>query len=1193
MTYHKRKGNSQCRQTKPAIKIAAWNINGLFSKHQNKLQDQLFLDSISNKDVVILTETKCSYSETIHIPNYYTFSLNRTPLKTAKTDSGGIALICKQKLKSGIAILPTTSEDYMWVRLNKSFFNLSKDLYICAIYNPPPGSTYSQRQLCDPLEKIEEDIIKFSKVGDIMMVGDLNARTSSCPDSINGDSDIVFPIYANDNIPTRNSMDKTLDSRGKHLLEICIQSQLCILNGRCLGDTLGNFTCHNYNGSSVVDYSIVSENLYNDIVYFNVEKLNGVLSDHSMITTMIKIQKPIKLNTRNINLHKISRNLIKFTESTKTQYQNNLNNPTTKSKIINLINNCNMDNVDETIKSFNDILIQQLPKQPHRTRKNIKRHKPKIKQNKWYDNTLYNLKKLVIKKGQLMSDYPFDKSIRLSFLCLRKKYRKACKVKARNYKSDLINKLQALEFKNPRQYWKILNELLGNDSEKSDPSTTISPGDWYDYLFNLKTDRIPSRIENDLHTKLKKLEENVIFNELDFSITEKEVTDAITKLKNNKTPGLDDISNEMLKYSNSIARTLMVKIFNKILLSGNYPQVWNQGYVTAIYKSKAIDDPNNYRCLTINSSFGKLFNRILNNRLTSFLVKHDIISPCQIGFQSDKRTSDHLYTLHTVIKKYTKMYKKKIYACFIDFRKAFDKVWHAGLLYKLKQIDISTNFYNLIKCMYTQNEVCMKFHNEITDVFKSTVGVKQGDNLSSTLFNIYINDLTSYFGTNCEPVQIGNKKVHCLMYADDLILLSESASGLQNQLDRISEYCDTWKLEVNIDKTKTMVFENKKSIKIPQFNINAQPLQRVYTYKYLGVIIDYKGDFNECKLDLHSRAQKAYFKLRRLLNIDIIYPQLYLSIFDKTVIPVMTYASEIWGYFNLNTKRYKRNNTPEYLYEENIAEKLHTKLCKIILGVNQKTTNIACRSELGRYPIMINIIANIICYRARLEKENNQSLLKESFNDDTMMHSKGISDWYTCSEEIIKFAGLNIEYLKKYSLKTTRRKCLYNLKSSYNRYFCNLLFNDTRKNSNEGNKLRTFRLFKHNIKYEPYLNLKIKKNIMKKFTQLRLSAHKLQIETARYIKVSPDIRTEQKLLTRICKNCEMNKDETEIHFLLECPKYENIRQRYINEVTSECNNFISLNNEQRFIWLMTNESKNVIIKTINFVDACFNLRNTS
>ena len=1189
------KSKSFPNPTAPAIKIACWNINGLFSKEQDKTTDNNFLDLIHKNDLIILTETKCMPDEQICIPNYYCFQLNRTPLKTAKTHSGGIAFLCKENLKRGISILQGKSEDFFWLKLNKNFFNIKLDLYICAVYDPPPSSTYSLRQQIDPLEKIEEDIIAYSKKGNIMLVGDFNARTNKYPDSVNYDSDTIIPIYHNDNIPNRMSQDKVIDNRGKHLLEICVQSHLRILNGRCLGDTLGKYTCHTYNGSSVVDYSIISESIYNDILYFHVENFIGNLSDHCMITTFIKIIEPIQNNYRTINLSKLNNKTVKWTDNVKTTFINNINSAESEKEINDLINLCNPENVNNIVKQLSRLLIKQLPKHNGIPQNKQKKRKYNTNKNKWYTNSLYNLKRLVIQRGQLMANYPYDKQLRLSFYCLKKKYKKACKQAARTYKSNLVKKLEALQYENPKQYWKILDELLNDNESKNDPSQKIQPGDWYDYLLELKTDNKISNIEEKIKSKLCKLERNNIFNELDYKITMKEIRISISQLKNNKSPGLDNICNEMFKNASAATITLLTKIFNDILLSGQYPKEWNQGYICTIYKSKCMSDPNNYRCLTINSSFGKLFNRVLNNRLTKYMLDHNIISHCQIGFQAKKRTSDHIYTLHTLIKKYTKIHKKKVYACFIDLSKAFDKVWHTGLYYKLKKIGIGTHFFNIIKCMYSENEVCLKLKDQISDFLKPSVGVKQGDNLSSSFFNIYINDLTSSFTYECHPVTIGNTKINCLLYADDLILLSESPIGLQNQLNVVHNYCQDWKLEVNYNKSKVIIFENRKDTSSNNYtyHIDSHEIERVYSYKYLGIIINYKGEFDEAKTDLHRRAQRAYFKLRKLLNIDLIKPKLYLDIFDKTVIPILTYGSEIWGTFKTNTKRYKTNNSPEYLYEDAIVEKLHTKFCKILLNVNQKSSNMAVRAELGRYPIMITVLANILCYRVRLESAECTGLLKESFLDDKMMADKGIQAWYSCSDEILKMTKLDIATIQNLTTKTIRKKSIKTMKIVYDTYFTTNIFNDTRKDPNEKNKLRTFRQYKNTINYEPYLNINLPKTYITNYTKIRISAHKLNIETARYIKAPLNERTQLKLKARQCTKCNLDADEDEAHFMLKCPKYNALRQEYLSKVFAFCKNTEILNEQQLFIWLMSNEDHYILTLTIKYINECLNLRNQS
>ena len=169
------------------------------------------------------------------------------------------------------------------------------------------------------------------------------------------------------------------------------------------------------------------------------------------------------------------------------------------------------------------------------------------------------------------------------------------------------------------------------------------------------------------------------------------------------------------------------------------------------------------------------------------------------------RTSDHIFTLKTMI---DSMFKKKkyLYACFVDFRKAFDLVNRKALLYKLKRYNIKGNFLNVLESMYEEVRFSVKLGNTATPSFISSVGVKQGCVLSPTLFSLYINDMVHIFNDNCDPVTIDEHQVSCLLYADDLVVVSESETGLKNALGKLEKYCEKWNLEVNMNKTKIMIF---------------------------------------------------------------------------------------------------------------------------------------------------------------------------------------------------------------------------------------------------------------------------------------------------------------------------------------------------------------------------------------------------
>ena len=190
---------------------------------------------------------------------------------------------------------------------------------------------------------------------------------------------------------------------------------------------------------------------------------------------------------------------------------------------------------------------------------------------------------------------------------------------------------------------------------------------------------------------------NNTLHSLDYLITELEIRTAAKKLKNNKSPFSDKIKNEMIKSSLNQLMPVYLKLFNAVLSSGTMPQTWCGGLITPIFKSGTKNDPSNYRGICISGCLGKLFCSILNQRLLEHVQSLDILHKSQIGFLANNRTADHVLTLRTLIDKYVNCHQTKVYACFVDFRKAFDSVWHDGLLFKLLKINIRGNFYLTIR----------------------------------------------------------------------------------------------------------------------------------------------------------------------------------------------------------------------------------------------------------------------------------------------------------------------------------------------------------------------------------------------------------------------------------------------------------------------------------------------------------------
>ena len=199
--------------------------------------------------------------------------------------------------------------------------------------------------------------------------------------------------------------------------------------------------------------------------------------------------------------------------------------------------------------------------------------------------------------------------------------------------------------------------------------------------------------------------ENELLNR---EFTDGEIQKCIKKLKTRKSAGVDHILNEYLMASGDVMLPVFTKLFNLILKTGMFPSSWTAGIIIPIYKNKGEkDDPDNYRGITLLSCFSKLFTSALNHRITEYIESHSLMGEEQAGFRSGYGTMDHIFTLKCIIDIYLNK-KKKLYAAFIDYRKAFDSVWRIGLWQKLLKYNINGRVFKVITSLYGQVKSCVK-----------------------------------------------------------------------------------------------------------------------------------------------------------------------------------------------------------------------------------------------------------------------------------------------------------------------------------------------------------------------------------------------------------------------------------------------------------------------------------------------------
>ena len=835
------------------------------------------------------------------------------------------------------------------------------------------------------------------------------------------------------------------------------------------------------------------------------------------------------------------------------------------------------DTLNNSVQAFSRI-ITETAKLTLKSKSNQKK-KPN---RPWISGKLKRLEKETKLKAQYMITHQTGESRQKYFLAL-KRLRKERKYAKRHFRNTKIAELKGIQQKNPRQFWKILQNLK-NDSTIENYSDNISPGDWYDYLTkqNHFTSDQNTSVTEELHLNLK----NPTFTELDYTFKINEIKQAVGKLKNNKTPGIDCISNEMLKSCNDNILLCLTNLFNKVFTLSLYPEIWCKGHISNIHKKGSYFVPQNYRSITITSALGKLFNLTLNQRLQKFLSTNDLITPLQIGFQQDSSTVDHIFTLKTIIDKYTTS-SQKLYTCFVDFQKAFDTVWHQGLLLKLTRLGINNYFYRIIQNMYSKTQLSVKVQGKLTDYFTSDVGVRQGDNLSPTLFNIFVNDIQDFMKkqNNTDPVKIGSTTLNCLLYADDVVLISRTKEGLQACINAIQKFSDQWLLKVNLSKTKVLIFNSKGLHLEDNFTYNNETIQCTNSYTYLGIDFVPSGSFKYAIENLRKKGMKAMFSLNKLLdtNIDI---ETVLHIYDNTIKPIITYGSEVWGITLLPNNM---QNNPQCIFkslDNNKLSQLETKFYKRILQVKRNTSTLGVRGELGRHPTSLHAIINSIKFFYTIKSKENK-LVYEALKELELQKRQSTKNWLNQVQQLSSLLGVNAPVnLSKNKIKQLGHKITKQLKSTYENYWYQQLNQENSKNKNKGgNKLRTYKQLKTNFELEPYLTNIDNKEHCKLTTRLRLSCHPLNIEAMRGHEPDPAKRT--------CKICNLNNIEDEPHFVTICPAYNQPRDILMATITQNCPQITHLDNTNKFIWIMTNENKHICKALGKYIEEAFTIRKSA
>ena len=561
--------------------------------------------------------------------------------------------------------------------------------------------------------------------------------------------------------------------------------------------------------------------------------------------------------------------------------------------------------------------------------------------------------------------------------------------------------------------------------------------------------------------------------------------------------------------------------------------------------------------------------------------RHYLISCSQAAFRKKHSTTDHIYTLKSIVNKYVLRQKSKLYCCFVDFRKAYDSVWREGLMIKLRRLGVGGKFYHLIKHMYSTTNSSVKLGTGTTPTFPIEVGIKQGDNLSPVLFNIFIDDIGECVADTSEGcVTLNNTAIPSLLYADDLLLLSTSPISMQRSLDKLQTYCNRWKLTVNVDKTKIVVFRTKNTRVTEVFVLAGKRIDMVDTFTYLGVTFSHTGNFNNAIKDMATKAMKASFKISTTLkSSQVLDSKLYTKLFDSMVKPVALYGAQVWSERLLSF--FQKGDLGNF--DRLPFEQLHNKICKCALRVGKYTSNAASRAELGRFPLLISVAQAVIRYWANILTSPDK-LVYDAYCEEVDADKKGQNSWATLVRCIL--TRCNLERVWNSQRVTNSKQVVMQVRTELEKQFKKTFFAQIQsadgKTGRSGNKLRTYKTIKQTYQTEKYLLIKnMPAHVKRAITKLRISAHSLEIERGR--KAKPKIIPANERFCRHCKTIV----EDEVHFITQCPLYRQIRIEMLRACPAR---YEGLRKQSLFKALFTSSEDTVLQQVGIFICRAMNKR---
>ena len=732
---------------------------------------------------------------------------------------------------------------------------------LCIIQVYAPDTSYTDTEMELFYDELQSKINQLPPNHKYIILGDMNAKVGR--DSYSNWPSVVG-IYG----------VGRCNERGERLLQFCAINNLTIVNTLYKHNLSRRITWTSPDGKTQnqIDYMIIQQNQKWIVKNCRVYNSADVGSDHSLLLSKIVLStKKIKKLTppqKKFDVDRLKEN--EFAKEFEVKIGGRF----------------------EPILSLLDTDIDELYNKFKNATNEVTKEVAGYRRRKKVEDMSQELEELCQKRREArleLLQQPSSNTLKEKYKKLNKNVKKGVK---KQKKEQLEKKIKQLEedfrMNDSHNLFKTVRELEGKP-KKSLAVVKDSNGKKHTLLSEVLTlwkDHFEKHLNTSFTHEISALEDLTDHPDPDETggeISKDDIKAAIRRMKTRKSPGIDNLTTEVIKAGGNTMVDMLYKIYGVVWKEEKTPKDFSKMVISPIHKKGDKLTRENYRAISLLSIPGKIFLRVLLNRMRNRV--DTVFKETQYGFRPGRGTVDAIFIVRQIIEK-ARERKIPLHFHFIDFKAAFDTIWRSALWKMLKSIGISIKIVNILQFMYNNTECTVMIDKHLTEWFRVEVGVRQGCILSPTLFNIFLEFVMDGISSLQSKLQLD----HCLStdvrYADDTTLIAHIFDKLKLSTKELENACRKWGLKVNPLKCKVM------SQEMDDIQIDNETVAKVNHFVFLGSVVPNTSDDVKRRIAL---ASSAFGRLKeKIWSRKDIPNRIKIRLYYALIVPIAIYASETW-----------------------------------------------------------------------------------------------------------------------------------------------------------------------------------------------------------------------------------------------------------------------------------------------------------